>query len=250
MLINRNRFILLAITIIFLFSCKSLVPLQNSSKLEVLDKLEYYISNSERDYKWFSAKAKVKINANEINGGGRMNIRMLRDSIIWFNIKKVSIEGIRAFITPEEYQIIYRTEKKYIKDSLSNILDYYDIPFSFYSVQDFFAGHLPDLDNDRMQFYDIGDKYFIESKSDVNKVTYSFNEFLTLDSYEYKDELNRRVLVQLKEFDDKLHIFKNKKLTYYSEDSVTLVFEISLFDIEFDVPKKIPFSIPSHYSKH
>ena len=75
------------------------------------------------DYQWYSAKAKVYIETPELQGGGRMNIRMIKDSLIWFNFKKMSIEGARGLVTPNEFTLIYRQEKRYEQGKFHELLE-------------------------------------------------------------------------------------------------------------------------------
>lgn len=232
-----------------LSSCKSsktvAVILQNP-KEELLKK----IHNTSFDYYWFSAKAKVRLESTEIKGGGRVNLRMVRDSIIWFNFKKVSIEGARGLISPKEFTILYRTEKKYERGHLNELFNSQTVSISFEELQSFLSGTVPLPFSTYLTYKNENNRHILEGQNETYNLTYYFDEDLTLKQYTMTDNQNRILNVIIGNLDEDLGIFKERKLTYYQNQKKAGTLNVDLSNIEINVPKKLPFTIPDHYSQY
>ena len=214
-------------------------------------KLELYnrISQNKLDFHWYSAKAKVRMETDRINGGGRMNIRMVSDSIIWFNFKKVSIEGARCLITPETFTILYRQEKKYENGRLSELLNQSTLNLSFEEMQSFIAGRVPMPFEFDLKYQKTDNFHYLLGNNEKYRLVYWFNEELSCIRYEMTDDQNRKLQVDIAKYDEDLGIYKNRKLTYFQNQIKEGTLELDLANIEIDIPKKLPFSIPAHYTQ-
>ena len=215
----------------------------------VEDTLRQTIQNSDFTFDFFSAKAKVRIESDEIKGAGRMNIRMKKDSIIWFNFKKVSIEGARGIITPKNYTFLYRTEKKYETGDLNDLADHFNVPLNYSLWQEYLGGEIPQANLDSITLTINNEEYKIESMWDSNLIEYNFNSSLQLIGYRLTDSQNRTLAVELEDLDSRLGIYKKRKLNYFNNEKVVAKLELELSDIEINVRKKMPFSIPNHYER-
>ncbi len=208
------------------------------------------VKESSLDYSWYSAKAKVRIESSELKGGGKMNIRMRRDSIIWFNFKKVSIEGARARITPTEYTLIYRTEKAYEKGSFESLISYYSLPFTFKDLQSFIAGNIPLSDKNTLEYKRLKFDHQLIGESDDYNISYFFDSELALVRYVLTDVNGRTLDVQLGKMEEELGIYKYRKLTFSDNHERLGNLELDLSNIEIDEPKKMPFTVPDHYVQY
>ena len=249
-LLNTTIKILITIAVFTLLSsCKSsktaAVKLQNPEE-ELLKK----IHNTSFDYHWFSAKAKVRLESTEIKGGGRVNLRMVRDSIIWFNFKKVSIEGARGLISPIEFTILYRTEKKYERGHLNELFNSQTVSISFEELQSFLSGKIPVPLSTYLTYKNENNRHVLEGQNETYNLTYYFDEDLTLNQYIMTDNQNRILNVIIGNLDEDLGIFKERKLTYYQNQKKAGTLNVDLSNIEINVPKKLPFTIPDHYSQY
>lgn len=249
--IGFSHFCLLALLVLMLFlsSCASkkiVLPTPEDPTVTLFSK----VKDSSKEYKWYSAKAKVRLESSELSGGGKMNIRMVRDSIIWFNFKKVSIEGARALITPDTFSIIYRTEKTYEIGSLTQLLDHFNVPLSFYEMQSYISGEIPLASEASLKYESSSDRHTLSGQDDNYRLQYNFDESLNLNGYTLTDRQNRNLEVELEDWDDTLSIHKQRKLTYKDDSNGKTILSINLSNVEFNVPKKIPFTIPNHYTQY
>jgi len=76
---------------------------------ELLDSLRL----NQIDADWFSAKMRIDFDTPDERRKFTSYIRMRKDSIIWMNVKKVSVEAARILITPDSVYLIDRIHKEY-----------------------------------------------------------------------------------------------------------------------------------------
>ncbi|MEE9374022.1 MAG: DUF4292 domain-containing protein [Saprospiraceae bacterium] len=218
----------------------------NSPEIVLFKKIEA----ASLDYKWFAAKAKVTIESENLSGRGRMNIRMKKDSLVWFNFKKISIEGLRGIINPQGFTLLYRTKNIFEKGKLHDLDQKYHLPLTFIEIQNFLSGGLPlpypsTIIYKKEKFY-----HMISGRNKDYKIEYKFDAQLNLEKYVMTDQQNRTLLVNLSKKDEELGIYKNRKLTYYNHNKKLGILEMDLSNIEINVPKKMPFTIPEHYTEY
>jgi Domain of unknown function (DUF4292) len=96
------------------------------------------------NYTTFGAKAKVTIVEGTDTRSADARIRMVRDTAIWFSISLFGIEGARALLTPDSIKVLNRLDGTYISEGYNYFQKKYNIPLTFYSLQDMIVGNLPD----------------------------------------------------------------------------------------------------------
>ena len=240
---------LIFLSFITLASCKSktavLSTFENPEQI-LLDK----INEASLEYHWFSSKAKIRLESNEKSGGGRMNIRMVRDSLIWFNFKKLSIEGARGLITQDSFKIIYRTEKKYEIGNIQSLMAAYDLPLSFRELQFYISGNIPVPSDKSLTYKKTSTAHLLYGSNDSYKLLYSFDDDLNLSAFSLTDVQNRKLRIELDNKDEELGIYLSRKLFFpYGSEGLGILY-IDLSNIEINVPKNTPFSIPDHYTEY
>jgi Domain of unknown function (DUF4292) len=97
-------------------------------------------------YTTFSAKAKVTIVDGNDTRSADARIRMVRDSTIWFSVSLFGIEGARALLTPDSIKVLNRLDGTYISEGYNYFQKKYNVPLTFYSLQEMLVGNLPDRD--------------------------------------------------------------------------------------------------------
>ena len=228
------------------FSCTSTKQLVRVTPVALEDLLAG-LSNQLVEYEHFKAKARIKYNGEDAKLGGRSHIIMVRDSLIWMNFKKVSVEGARVLITKDSMFILYRLDNVYEKGNTREILDYHRIYRPFKDLQDIFVGNLPIPDSkDVLQFK--SDEYhrlaFNKGEEDFE---YLINEDLSIFKVFISDRFGRKIIGTFTDYDsDK--IATRKEFVVNTPDVENSKFTIKLSAIEIDEPKEIKFEIPDHYT--
>lgn len=213
--------------------------------------LQQALTLHNHDFEWFSAKGKLKYKNVDESGRATINIRMKKDSIIWMNITKLSLEIARVKMTPDSMYIVYRWERFYEKGRLEEFTRAYNTNYNFNELQDLFFGNVTTTENVRFVERDSTKYHLSASKNGVD-YDYHINPYnLLLEKFYAKDNSRREVIGKYGDYknhgDGNLFSYL-REYTFKEDDEVTYL-AIDYSDIEIDVPKKIKFSIPSHYDE-
>jgi hypothetical protein len=107
------------------------------------------------DFKTFSAKIKVDY---EDSKGKKPDInayvRILKDSLIWINIRSVflDIEAFRILITKDSVIVVNKLDKEVQYRSLDYLQEVTEIPFDFKTLQDLIVGNPVFLDSNVVSY--------------------------------------------------------------------------------------------------
>lgn len=248
MITFRVRLVLVLFALVNLFySCKTTKAVtqvsQRTSQEVILGLNDRYT-----DYTFFSAKARMKYNGQESRLGGRMNILAKKDSLIWMNFKKFSIEGARTLIQPDSIWIIYRLDDLYEQGSTNEYLEYYKVDLSFQDLQDLLVGNVPIPTSEDLSTFQSGQHYHLGFQYNGRAYKYLVNNNLTLHKASIKDQYNRTVLIHFDDYDEQFFSKRKDIEIITPEDGVSKI-SIKFSSVTFDVPKAIKFDIPTHYRR-
>jgi hypothetical protein len=209
------------------------------------------------EYKSFSAKINVDYrDANDKKYDLNVNVRMLKDSIIWMSVNAIlGIEGIRLIVTKDSVKMLNKQDKVYTARSIDYLQEVTALPLNLSVLQDLIIGNPVFLDSNLISFSSnsadntismlslgkwiknmvtINEKQrkLLRSKLDDANITKSRTADLTYGDYENKNG----VLFAEKR---KITVVEKKKL------DVGLEFK----QYEFNGEVSFPFTIPKNY-KH
>lgn len=132
-------FILFAIVGIVIFSSCKRQKITKSAEDDSLSKLAV----KEIDYKYFTSKARVNYNDGSSSMGFTVNIRMQKDSVIWFSASPaLGIEAARAMITPDSVRILNRLNNTYQAYNIDYLKKTFNVNLSFSNLQNMLMGNL------------------------------------------------------------------------------------------------------------
>ena len=228
-------------------SCKSTEKITRANKQSVGEVLSG-MNNANRSYHWFSAKAKIKFEGEELRVGGRSNIRMISDSLIWMNFKKVSIEGSRALMTRDSFWIVYRFDDLYESGSFDELMDYYKISLSFDELQKMIMGNVYVPAEDEVISLSTRKLHILEFQHNNSRYQYGIDGDYRLRELLIEDSFGRLVLMSISNYDE-TGFARSKDCRVLLENGSKSEVSIDLVDIEFDKPKTIKFEVPKHYIK-
>lgn len=121
------------------FSCKQPktgvnYDLLNNSTLEI----------QEIDFEYFSTKARIQFQDDKNNISASANIRIKKDSIIWFSITPaLGIEAARGFITKDSLIMINRLNKEYVKHDFVSLSESFNFNIDYNLIQAMLLGNMP-----------------------------------------------------------------------------------------------------------
>jgi hypothetical protein len=236
-----------------LLSCRGSKDLRSSKKSKKLTAESLYdtLEAHQPDYTWFTAKGKIRAQTDEIAVGASVQLRMLRDSLIWMRAEKLGFEVGRTLITPDSAFVINRINHEYYAVGLSEFLADYNAPFGFDDLQRMLAGGTIKLPARLLQTEPVDGFTRLRINAEEFLGLYWFDQSLVLDHTLLVDLHGRSVEVQFGDyrpvagsgnipFAKSLKLFDGKSTTQLS---------LNFTSIEIDVPKSIIFQIPAHYEK-
>ncbi len=209
----------------------------------------------ELEVEWLSAKARITYKDEAETTKFNANIRMRKDSVIWMNIKKLSVEAFRVLITQDSIYIIDRLKKKYYIHGLDFVEEKFNFPGQFQALQTAILGNPYFFDKQKLTA-DIADQQYqltsgpeirTRSKYLLNGLDYS------LESMSFFDvERDRKLGIDLSNYlavvDDL--IFPHKRTyTVESEETGDAKIDMKFSKVELNVPKNILFSVSDRYER-
>ncbi len=232
---------------LFITSCASNNKIKPVSKRPLTVVLEGMKSKF-IDYTYFSTKLRLKYNGEESKVGGRSRLLMIKDSLIWMNFKKLSVEGARTLIKPDSCWVLYRFDDIYESGRTQEFLDYYKIYLPFGDLQNLLVGnfHIPEANN--VQHYELADRYHIVFNLNADRYEYLINEDFSIFRMIIRDTFGREITVTQTEYGEE-HIATHKELLIDIPGEGRSKISMKLSNIEFEVIKDIKFEIPAHYTR-
>jgi hypothetical protein len=121
----------------------------------IQDLLKKINSNRIVNFKTFSAK--VKVNYKDKEGEQpelTVFIHVLKDSLIWVSINATifSYEALRVLITPDSIKVLNKKDKLVQLRSVSYLQELTQLPFDFFTLQDYLLGNPVYLDSNVISY--------------------------------------------------------------------------------------------------
>jgi len=231
----------------FMLSCSSNKGLKKVSKKSLTEVLEG-MEDQQVDFDWFTSKGRLSIDSEETSGSVRCDIRMIKDSLVWMNFKKLGFELARTQITADSCHVVYRRDNMYEAGTTEEFLNYYNLYISFLELQHLIIGQFTIPKVDMVTSYDSDKYYNLKFQKDNVDYFYQIKSDFNLHAVGIKDDRGRQVNIQISDYNE-LGFPDRKELLIFTpeEGEAKMVFKLS--GATFNVPKKIPFEIPDYYKK-
>ncbi len=180
------------------------------------------------------------------------NIRMIKDSVIWMQLKKIGLEGARLLIRKDSLFLVDRIHRSYLKMSWPQVRRQLNGPVDFHTLYSVLTGNVSILDGGRDTLSTTENMKWIYSADDNNRIVIGLNAvFNTLTSYTIQD-LKKNNLIQIRMDNHKI-IYDKKYFSYlrdleiFSNNAKLLYINFSFDEVKRNVKVNLPFEIPSSY---
>ncbi len=251
----KPYFLLVLLGSIFLLSACNTKKLLVSGPAPIYSDSEIVQSLEDRNvsWDWLISKAGINIDSPSEKVGGTMYLRMKQDSVIWVMVKKFGVEAVRAQLTPDSFQIIYRLDRSFDEGRIEDLMYHYKLDLGFEDMQQMMFGNVMLPDSAHTKVKQTESEHLVSGVSGDLKMTYSLDPYhLLLNRIVINDSRNRNVDIEYldyREVEDFGKIpFERRYILPYSEDE-TASLKLEFKDFEINKPRAIKFSIPSHYEK-
>jgi len=99
---------------------------------------------AEIDFKYLTAKSKFSIKSKDENtDNASMNIRVRKDSLIWFSVQKLGIEAARGIATRDSIIILDKIHSEYSVYDFPTLSRQFNFDLTFDLLQSLTVGNLP-----------------------------------------------------------------------------------------------------------
>jgi len=257
----KYTLLILCFLAISLSSCKTArnaktVKLKNKSSKYILKKL----ADQRFEADWLSAKLRITYIDDYQTRKFIANIRMRKDSIIWMNVKKLSVEVARIKITPDSIYTIDRLNKEYYVKDLSCLVKEYNIPSrkagpsNFKVLQEVIFGNAVFFDGSGLKTSVNTSEYQLDNENDdfISQYLVDGISFL-LTQMTFEEKHSRQKLKISFQRPEDVEEYSNfsyfRNLELYREGIGNVSVSVKFSKLEINSPKTIRFEIPSHYTK-
>ena len=212
------------------------------------------------DADWLSAKMKITYADDYQTRKLTANIRIRKDSIIWMNVKKLSVEAARIKITPDSIYAIDRINKEYFVKDLSFLEKEYSIPSrqsgpsNFTVLQEVIFGNPVFFDGSGLKTSVNSSEYQLNNENDdfesqylVDGISFLLTQMVFEEKHSIQNlKVNYDHSGEAEEYPN-FSYFRNFDL--YTERIGNVSVNVKFSKLEINSPKTIRFEIPSHYTK-
>ena len=232
-------------------SCKSkkVIPTEQDISEKSTTFLLKALGKNKVEAEWLTAKAKINYEDDNEKIKFTSYIRMRKDSVIWFVVKKAGVEAVRAQITTDSVYIINRQAKEYTIKDLDFFETKYNMPSSFEAIQTILLGNVlylsnlkPDSEIKNNQHHLYVEKDNVRAEYWMDGTTYQLNEMKFSDVR--NDQTFKMTFDDYKELEDEQIFSYFRNLNVSGKNTNNIDMDIKLSDVKINEPKNIKFEIP------
>lgn len=233
------------------------IKLKSKSSKFLLKKL----ASNRVEADWLSAKARITYKDDHQTRKFIANFRYRKDSLIWLNVKKTSVEAVRMQVTPDSFYLINRLDKEYVIKSIDAVEEQFSLPQRtsvdmavFEVLQElllgnpiFFSGSALKSGIEEQEYTLKGKSEHFDSEYRLDGTDYLLTEmnFLPEDERQYlKVSLDRS---KGEEDYPKFSYFRTYRMNVPQQGEVSI--KIKFLKLELNKPKSIRFEIPKNYKR-
>lgn len=206
------------------------------------------------DVEDLEAKAKVYFEDPYQSMKATAYIRYKKDSMIWFSVKKLAIEGARALITKDSVFVINRLDKTYVAKDLDYLQNNFGLPADFDYIQSILLGNPVFVteenlttDIDKMNYYLSAEDGTYNSQYWINGMSYLISQMIFEDKKNLRDV--KLSFDDYKPLDNQQNFAHERMLAMNSSETGSISIDIKFTKIKINTDKEIKFEIPSHYTE-
>ncbi|RYY72187.1 MAG: DUF4292 domain-containing protein [Chitinophagaceae bacterium] len=219
------------------------------------DEVKLALKNNYIDFKTFTAKIKVDVEAKDNVPELTANLRMIKDSVIWVSLQAtfLNIEAYRVRITKDSVILLNKLEKEVQYRSLDYLQEVTQIPFDFQTIQDMLIGNPVFFTDSNATVRKKDDQFLVYSVGTLfkNLLTLSNpgNQLLHIKLDDIDVNRNRTASISYNDYEtinDKP--FSNRRQIVITEKN-KIDIKLNFKQVEFNKELSVSFSVPKNYKK-
>jgi len=199
---------------------------------------------------WFTSHLKGQAQWNGQSYPLTAQLRIKTDSVIWISLSALmGIEAARIQLSPDSLKILNRLNNTYYKGPIQGLAQRYDLPLSFYQLQEALLGALIPQSTKGFQLTSTANEYHLSSLQKHEQTLLRLNsDFLPIEWSRMQGD-SQYVRLSYKPFlaMDSVWLPNSIQLEAQQQDQ-KLSLELDYFKTAINKPKKVNFSVPSSYA--
>ncbi|GHB85167.1 DUF4292 domain-containing protein [Persicitalea jodogahamensis] len=268
---NSKILWLLAFAVLGLSSCKNrknkAIPGTESTQPDSLtaglvpfDERKGTFEIQEIDFDYLTAKSKFSFKSSKQDiDNANINLRVKKDSLIWFSVTAMGFEVARGLISPQEIVVLDKFHKDYFQFSYPQLSRQFKFDLSYALLQSLLTGNLPFPRQPGQNLYRSGDAILLrQNAGPITVNSYIGESDRKLERVKAVDPLSQNTLsldyTDFKQLEKYLFPFAGLIVlnTKPAPDQPFVQTEIRLEHSRVDLTKDnpgFPFSIPDSYER-
>jgi hypothetical protein len=205
-----------------------------------------------KDWQYFSSKIDVDYTNGDDRKSINVNIRMLKDSLVWISAGLFGMEGVRVLINKDSMVVLNKLEKKYMVFRNEAIAGFSDVPLTVGQIQNLLIGRPVYA----LRLYEIamntGSRLSIQLTQEKFITSHSYvKQFYTIDTTAINDRTTRNyAIANYRDYSVvNGHNFPLSNTVTASNGDKLIKLEMKFQDTDFETALTFPFTIPSSYEK-
>lgn len=148
---DSRSILLFGFLAVFLYACHTHRRISTEKPIRLLatNKIVDSVHKHKLKFKYFTTKFNIDIESPNLNESLRGTIRIAKDSLIWLDIRKLTIPVALAVITKDSVKVLLRVGdgKGYYPRGLNFINELFDTELDYYMLQDLLVGNPMSFDS-------------------------------------------------------------------------------------------------------
>ncbi len=214
----------------------------------------------EIDFDYLTTKSKFSFQSPKQNiDNANINLRVKKDSLIWFSVTAMGFEVARGLISPQEIVVLDKFHKDYFQFSYPQLSRQFKFDLSYALLQSLLTGNLPFPRQPGQKLYRSGDAILLRQKAgSITLDSYLGESDRKLERIKALDPISQNTLsldyADFKQLDKYLFPYVGLIVlnTKSSPDQPSVQSEIRLEHSRVELPEDnpgFPFTIPESYER-
>ncbi len=229
----------------------ALVVVDRADSAEIVRNLLGKIKSNAVSFNTFSAK--IRLDYQDKDGGDQATafVRMQKDSLIWISLTgALGIEGFRVLVTTDSVVVWNKLKKTVQYRTIEYLSALTDIPFNFYTLQNFIVGNPVFLDSNVISYRTK------EKETQLLTASAFFKHLLTLENENYlivhsklddnDPARNRTMGIALSDYEWTPNGWFAKQRNVTLAENNRLDINLNFKQFVFDSPLSFPFNLPKN----
>lgn len=218
------------------------------------------LSSNRVEAEWLFVKSRISYSDKNQSEKFTTIFQMRKDSLIWFNVKKTTVEALRVQITPDSFYLMDRLNKEYFIGSIEELENRFNLPQRtaedisvFDMFQELLLGNPVFFAGSALESGIEGEEYTLKGKSEHFATEYRLEgldylltamNFVPDDGRQFlKIEMDRS---ETEKDYPEFSYFRTYKMNTPQQGDVEI--NIKFSKLELDSPRTIRFEIPKSYA--